>query len=176
VAPVADAMLTPFATVTFFKPDHSLALTDSLDFHGIEQRLNQVLPDKNAFYAIKIEGEFVTVKARSVPRQQPPYPPLSEAAKRQAVFEFHDVRGTLVGFRVPEYAGKLNVPGYHFHFLTADRHAGGHVLACRIRSAKVDIDHCDRFLMILPQRGAFATSDIAKPRDEELGTVEKGEP
>lgn len=40
----------------------------------------------------------------------------------------------------------------------------------------VDIDHTGRFLMILPQRAAFAATDIAKPRDEELGTVEKGEP
>jgi len=79
----------------------------------------------------------------------------------------------MVGFRVPDYAGKLNVPGYHFHFLTADHHAGGHVLACRIQSGKVEIDHTTRFLMILPQHGAFAETDIAQPRNEELGTVEK---
>jgi len=176
VALVADAMLTPFATVTFFKPDHSLSLTNSLDFHGIEHALDQVLPDKNAFYAIRIEGVFASVKARSVPRQHLPYPPLLEAAKRQSIFEFHHVRGTMVGFRVPEYAGKLNVPGYHFHFLTADRHAGGHVLACRIQSGKAEIDRTTRFLMILPQHGAFAETDIAQPRNEELGTVEKGEP
>ena len=176
VAPAPDTMLTPFAAVTFFKPDHTLALTNSLDFHGIEQRLDQFLSDQNAFYAIKIQGEFAHVKARSVPRHQPPYPPMTEAVKRQSIFEFHDVQGTMVGFRVPEYAANLNVPGYHFHFLTADRRAGGHVLDCRLKRGQAETDHTAQFLMILPQQGAFAETDIAKERKRELKAVEKGEP
>src|SRR5262249_34862771 len=89
VAPAADTMLTPFPAVTFFKSDHTLALTNALDFHGIEQHLDQLLPDKNAFYSIKIQGHFANVKARSIPRQQPPYTPMTEAVKRQSIFEFH---------------------------------------------------------------------------------------
>ncbi len=176
VAPAADAMVTPFAAVTFFKSDRTLALTNALDFHGIEQRLDQFLPDKNAFYSIKIQGHFANVKARSVPRQQPPYPPMTEAVKRQSIFEFHDAQGTMVGFRVPEYAANFNVPGYHFHFLTADRHAGGHVLDCRIERGRAEIDHADQFLMILPRHGAFAETDLAKERDRDLKAVEKGTP
>ena len=106
--------------------------------------------------------------------QQPPYPPLVEAAKRQAIFELHDVTGTLVGFRTPAFMRWLNVPGYHFHFLTDDRRAGGHVLDCQLRSGAMQVDRTGKFLMLLPERGEFGAADIAKDRDRELETVEQG--
>jgi acetolactate decarboxylase len=54
--------------------------------------------------------------------------PLFQAAAVQPEFEFHDVLGTLVGVWTPQYAKTLNVPGYHLHFLSADRKSGGHLL------------------------------------------------
>jgi acetolactate decarboxylase len=50
--------------------------------------------------------------------------PLVQAAAVQPEFEFHDVSGTLVWFRTPEYAKTFNVPGYHLHFLSADHQSG----------------------------------------------------
>ena len=41
---------------------------------------------------------------------------------------FDDVDGTLIGFRFPAAMTSVNVPGWHFHFLSADRSRGGHVL------------------------------------------------
>lgn len=35
----------------------------------------------------------------------------------------------MVGFWCPAFVGSnLNVPGFHFHFLSADKQRGGHVL------------------------------------------------
>jgi acetolactate decarboxylase len=34
----------------------------------------------------------------------------------------------MVGFRFPAALGAVNVPGWHFHFVSADRRRGGHVL------------------------------------------------
>jgi len=34
----------------------------------------------------------------------------------------------MVGFWILSYASSLNVPGYHFHFVSDDRRHGGHVL------------------------------------------------
>ena len=48
-------------------------------------------------------------------------PPITEEAANQHVFELEDVEGTVVGFRFPDYAKGMNVPGYHLHFVTADR-------------------------------------------------------
>jgi hypothetical protein len=39
-----------------------------------------------------------------------------------------------VGFWCPAFVGSnLNVPGFHFHFLSADKQRGGHVLQVEVR-------------------------------------------
>ena len=115
-----------------------------------------------------------SAKTRSVPQQQRPYPSLADAARQQSAFEFQNKTGTLVGFRTPDFMQGLNVPGYHLHFLTSDRQAGGHVLDCVIRRAEVRIMETSRFLMVLPQNGDFQQTDIARDRGAELRHVEKG--
>jgi acetolactate decarboxylase len=90
------------------------------------------------------------VHARSVPRQSKPYPPMTEVVKSQRVFDLADVEGTMVGFRFPDYAAALNVPGYHLHFITADRRRGGHVLAADVSSANVGVDDETEIRLELP--------------------------
>jgi hypothetical protein len=58
----------------------------------------------------------------------------------QAVFDFTDVEATMVGFRFPARAEGMNVPGYHLHFVSADRKRGGHVLDCEVSAARVEVD------------------------------------
>ena len=174
VYPATDDRRTPFATVLFFHADRSLVLTNVASLRALEQQLDWQLPSPNAFYAFRMEVEIESAKTRSVPRQQQPYPTLAEAAKQQSVFEFQNKTGTLVGFRTPDFMQGLNVPGYHFHFLTADRWAGGHVLDCVIRRAEVHIAETSRFLMVLPERGAFQQTDLARDRGVELRQVEQG--
>jgi acetolactate decarboxylase len=65
--------------------------------------------------------------------------PLVQAAAVQPEFEFRNLSGTLVGFWTPEYAKSLNVPGYHLHFVSADRAHGGHVLQCRGKNLRLQI-------------------------------------
>ncbi len=168
-----DDMRTPFATVLFFQPGRSLVLTNVTSLHALEQQLDRQLPSPNAFYAFRLEVEIESAKTRSVPRQLKPYPSLAEAARNQSVFEFRNKAGTLVGFRAPDFLQGLNVPGYHFHFLTADRQAGGHVLDCVIRRAEVRIAETSRFRMILPQCVDFQQTDLARDRGAELRRVEK---
>jgi acetolactate decarboxylase len=80
--------------------------------------------------AARIDGRFQAIDVRSEPKQQPPYRPLAEVIKeQQVVHTFTEVDGTLIGFRFPAAASSVNVVGWHFHFLTADRTRGGHVLA-----------------------------------------------
>ncbi len=125
---------TPFAVVVEFHAELDLvvqgrALEDEVD----------ALVDGPAC-ALRFDGELELVRARSVPRQEPPYRPLAEVAAEQHVFEFEDVTGTVVGFRFPDYASGLEVAGYHLHFISADRTRGGHVLECRPRSGRLRID------------------------------------
>ena len=153
--PVEDSMETPFAMVTFFVSDETVSLAKVSSYEQLKQYMDSVLPTRNIFYAIKIEGAFEYIKARSVPAQNKPYQPLAEALKGQTIFEFQDVNGTLVGFWCPDYIEGINVPGYHLHFTTSDGKAGGHLLECEIQSAKAGIDYTPDFFMELPKNQEF---------------------
>jgi len=171
--PVAASLKTPFADVTFFKADQTVTVDQPLDLRQLEAYLEKLLPSPNLAYAIRIEGTFPYIKARSVPRQPRPYPPLTEAARNQAVFEFHRVRGTVVGFWAPRYLAGVDVAGFHLHFITADRKAGGHLLDCRIESARVAIGQMGDFYLKLPKTAEFYRRDLTGTREKEIGQVER---
>lgn len=147
---VEDSMETPFAVVTFFEPDKTVSLDKMLDYEQLKQYLDSMLPARDIFYAIEVEGTFKYIKARSVSAQSKPYPSLAEALEEQTIFEFHDVIGSLVGFWCPPYVEGINAPGYHFHFITSDRQNGGHLLDCETDNVKVGIDYTSgSFVMLL---------------------------
>lgn len=170
---VNPAQKTPFAEVTFFKADKTLTLSKPLNLKQLEVYLQKIFPSGNFPCAIKVKGQFAYVKTRSMPRQTRPYPPLAEVAKHQAVFEFHDVDGTIVGFYYPKYLGGINVAGYHFHFLTWDRRAGGHLLDCRIKQAKVELERLNEVRLRLPESAAFSRTDLSRDKKKEINQVEK---
>src|SRR5262245_13251359 len=143
--PVDDGQRTPFAVVQFFEPDWRESLQGLTEFRQLQARLDQEVGSQNLFYALRLDGTFEQVRARSVPRQQKPYPPRTEVAKAQSVFEFEKTDGTLIGFRFPAFAEGFNVAGYHCHFITADRRAGGHVLDFRLRQGTLSVDHTASF-------------------------------
>ena len=173
--PVPDFMTTPFAVVTPFEADQIVSVQDGMDYEGLQRYLDGLISDTGIFYAVKIEGLFKYIKTRSVPRQKEPYPPLSEAVKDQTTFEFHNIKGIIVGFRCPDFVkGGINVPGYHLHFITADRKAGGHLLACQIQQGTIALDDTSKFYMVLPQQSSSSPQSIpARDRTEELKHVEQ---
>lgn len=153
VAP--DSAATPYATVTFFDADQSASLQQALDYEAFRNYLKSWLPTANILYAIRVDGTFARVKTRSVPGQSKPYPPLEKVLEYQSVFEFTNVAGTVVGFVFPEYMNGVQQPGCHFHFLTADRKAGGHLLEFTTADVKVAADLIHGFEMSLPTGGMF---------------------
>lgn len=165
---------TPFAAVTFFKPDLQRTLSRSTGVKELAKQIDAILPSRNLIYVLKIEGTFKEVVARSVPRQHKPYKPLAEVAKSESIFRFKNVKGTVVGIRCPAYMERLNVPGYHLHFLTADRKAGGHVLDISVSHAVVKVDTISDFYMILPQDRAFYNVDMEKGLSRQVTAVESG--
>lgn len=152
-----DSARTPFAVVTFFKTDTRDSLSEHKDFQGLREHLERLLPNKDRFYAIKVKGHFPRMKTRSVPKQQAPYKGLLEVVKEQRIFELGDVHGTMVGFRFPEYMKGVNVPRYHFHFITRDRNAGGHVLGCTSGEVTIEVGKYANLSLRLPQTGLSKT-------------------
>ncbi len=150
VREVAPEERTPFAVVTPFTPSVRFRAEGQLDHDQLLDRLDGAVDDPAVCYVVRVDGHFSSVLARSVPRQHRPYPPLSEAVKHEREFEFADVTGTIVGFRFPDYAQGLNVPGYHLHFITDDRTRGGHVLDCAVVDPEIEVDHTSHLHMELP--------------------------
>lgn len=171
--PVRDNMTTPFATVTSFETDETFRVKEPMNLTELEKHLDETLPSKNLFYAIRIEGTFSSMKARSVPKQERPYPKLVDVTATQSVFEFEDVNGTIAGFRTPDYVKGVNVPGYHLHFITEDRKAGGHVLDLDLESGNISIDITNSFFMELPEDGDFYKIDLSQDLQSEIELVEK---
>lgn len=147
---VEDAMTTPFAAMTFFEPDVTASFDEAMDCTDLEAAVDRLLPGPDIPYAVKVTGQFASVTTRSVARQEKPYPGLVDALAQQVEFALEEVGGTMVGFRLPAYMDGANVPGYHFHFLTADRRAGGHLLACRARQVQVSLDDISGWYLALP--------------------------
>jgi acetolactate decarboxylase len=168
-----DATKTPFANVVFFRPDRTVRPTRPLTLKELQHFLDEMLPSGNLFYAVKIEGTFRCVKTRSVPRQSRPYPPLCEVVRKQSIFEFHQVAGTIVGFRNPGFMAGLNVPGYHLHFLTKDKDAGGHLLDCETEKVLIEFARAPRFSLVLPENQAFLQADLSHDRQPALQHAEK---
>ncbi len=146
---------TPFVTVKRFSPDISFDLDQPVTLDALKAEIDSRIPDKNHVYAVHMTGRFKLVTVRSVPRQQKPYPLLTDVVKTQPVFEHHDIAGDVVGFRVPEYAQGINVAGYHFHFLSQDKVVGGHVLALEVIAGHVSLDRSDEWRIMFPDNEVF---------------------
>ena len=170
---VDDNMTAPFACVTFFENDYEIPLQVSMDYTQFQDYLDDTIREKNIFHAVKIKGVFYYVKARSVPRQEKPYPPLVEVTANQTIFEFNEVSGTIVGFYCPDYVEGLNVPGYHLHFITADKTAGGHVLEFQVKDAQLSVDFSSELRLILPPTEEFNRLDLTGSKKEEMEEAEK---
>jgi acetolactate decarboxylase len=163
VSRVAGDATTPFAAVTTFKPDWRLTLQQPWSYPQVSALIDQMLPSKNLFYAVKIKGTFTDLTARSVPRQFLPFPPLATAISQQTLFPFHNISGTLVGFRSPAFVKGINQPGYHFHFISDDQHSGGHALSFQIIQVVIEIAVIRQHSTFLPDNQPFLSAPLPLP-------------
>jgi acetolactate decarboxylase len=163
---------TPFVVITSFEQDGDFPCPQVGSLSDLDAHLDDALPQKNNFVAIRVDARFTSITLRSVHRQDPPYKPLAEVAKSQSVWTHQDVSGTLVGIRSPVWVGGLNVPGTHWHFLSDDHKIGGHVLDCRVREGLVRYDVCGDWLVKLSRSSKFDAIDVGRDLSRDLKRVE----
>jgi len=172
---VPAGTLTPFAVVTRFAPSVDAEIAGPGDHEALLTRLDELVPPGAASAAIRIDGRFELVRARSVPRQAPPYRPLTEVVAAQHVFALNDVAGTMLGFRFPAYAEGIEVSGYHLHFISDDRSRGGHVLGSRTgEQLRVRIDPSSELHVELPVGIELTDPDVAAATHAAVERVERG--
>jgi acetolactate decarboxylase len=173
VSAVATTTTTPFAVVTFFKPQQSLKVQQPAEYSALRPMIDKLLSTANTPYAIAVRGTFARVKVRSVPRQNKPYPALSEVVKTQSEWEWKNIQGTLVGFRFPAYLSQVNLADYHFHFLSDDHVRGGHLLDCALESGEIEVQALRGIDLQLPTGKAFDSADLAADQSVALKASEQ---
>jgi acetolactate decarboxylase len=165
---------TPFAVVTAFEPSVDERLPDAqLSHEELLRRLDALVPAGASSCALRLDGRFDLVRARSVPRQEPPYRPLTEVVADQHVFELGEAEGSMLGFRFPAYVEGIEVAGYHLHFISADRSRGGHVLDSRSRGLRVRLDPSDDLHVELPPEVDLADPELAARTHAAVEFVER---
>jgi acetolactate decarboxylase len=174
VSPIAATAKTPFAVVTRFEPEIDEQIERQLVHAELLARLDALVPDGASSCAIRLDGRFELIRARSVPAQSQPYRPLTEVVADQHVFELDDVTGTMLGFRFPAYAEGIEVGGYHLHFISADRRRGGHVLDSRSDGLRVRLDPSNDLHVELPPRIELADPDLAAATHAAIARAEGG--
>jgi len=168
---VAPGTHVPFASLVFFAPQGQSQLPALPDLPGLSSWLDTQIAAPRLFAAAKIHGTFARLTIRSVPAFSPPYPGLLDALKSQTVRELTDASGTLVGIRAPAETSGTAVPGWHFHFVSADGTTGGHVLAATPAAVQAAWMSMDRLVLDMPATGAAGTA--AEIPGETVGSATK---
>ena len=163
---------TPFAVVVPFEGAVAFDVEGSVEHAALLDLIDARIPGDAATCALRIDGRFELVRARSVPRQEPPYRPLTEVVSEQRVFELHGVDGTMLGFRFPQYAEGIEVSGWHLHFISDDRTRGGHVLDSRVETAHVQLDPSSDLHVELPPGIELADPEAAASTHAAIDRVE----
>jgi acetolactate decarboxylase len=174
VHPVSPHERTPFAVVTRFQPTVETTFEGPLSHEELLAGLDRSAPAGAASCAIRLDGRFELVRARSVLPQSPPYRPLTEVVAEQNEFELADVSGTMVGFRFPSYVEGIEVAGYHLHFVDEARERGGHVLDSRTVSLRAALDPSHDLHVELPPGIGLGDPGLSAETHAALERAENG--
>jgi acetolactate decarboxylase len=171
---ISDTGKLPYAIVCFFRAKKIYKHTGALTKTTLYSYMDSLLTNQNGIYAVHISGKFKTVKTRAFPPVEKPYLPLASMLNRQRFFEHSDMQGDLVGFRIPAFMEGAHISGYHFHFLSADKTAGGHLIDLLAEDITIEVDTLSSYTIDLPQTTDFNSFDFKKDRKEEIKSVENG--
>ncbi|PST94068.1 acetolactate decarboxylase [Photobacterium iliopiscarium] len=150
---------TPFASVVNFEPTEKVSLIEQTKAE-FETCLENDFVANNAINAIRLTGKFSYVKTRTVPAQHRPYPPMVEVVKHQPIAEMTHISGVMIGFKIPEYMIGINVPGFHFHFISDDRTQGGHVSDFILTEGTAEVEIFKDFHLRMPASQEFDRADL----------------
>lgn len=171
----ADTQKLSHAFALDFSADFTFELAGVMDEQSLEEQIGAQLSNKNGMYAFRITGKFEDMKTRAFP----PLPkdchtPTAELMGREHIFDYPNTEGFIVGTRMPAWIDGLNIPGYHFHFVSTDGTQGGHVLSFIGREMKVEVCILDGFCLQVQDSEEFRTFDFEKVSSEDIQHLEAG--
>ena len=172
--PATGNQKTPYAVVTFFEPQLTLYVDSPVTRQALHHDIDAQIGSANVFCAIRIDGQFNHVRTRTVERQAPPFIPFTKAVEQQPLFDFAQAAGTLVGFRSPDFIQGIGVAGYHEHFITEQRHGGGHVIDFHLQHGSVQLGIISRLVVHFPTSEDFKHANLTPAfLDRDIHRVEQ---
>lgn len=158
-----------------FSPDFEFTLEGVTNEATLEQRIGAQLSNRNGMYAFRIRGEFDDIKTRAFP----PVPadchtPTAELMGREYKFHYPRTKGFIVATRIPAWLDGVNIPGYHFHFISDDHKQGGHVLSFLARELKVEVCIIDEICVRVQDSEEFQKFNFEKVSSEDIQRLEAG--
>ena len=168
-----DDETIPYGTIADFHAEQTVKIQNVPSYEAFEEQMATCCPMENIPLAIHLTGTFQRMKVRAVARQEKDGVGLAEAAKDEAVFELQNTSGDLVGFRLPSYVKGVNAPGWHLHFVDAERRHGGHVVNFALTEGELRYCHANDFQIRLPDDPAVLSGlDLAKDWSHALKKAE----
>lgn len=173
-----DKRGTPFSVVCNFQPHRSekFGKIDTID--ALKEWLTLRIEEDfglNSMYAVKIDGEFAKVDARSESGTHAHHLTLKDALSvTQKAFIFENIAGSLVCVYYPDYMDGINAAGWHMHFLSTDKKQGGHVFDVEITRGNADFCRITNLEIKIPDTPAFDTYALKNASQDEIKSVEQG--
>ena len=168
----------PFASVCNFQPSRSEEFGNMNTIDQLKEWLTICIEEDfglNSMYAVRINGEFSKVDARSESGTCAHHLTLKDALSvTQKAFVFENIKGSLVCVYYPDYMDGINAAGWHMHFLSEDAKNGGHVLDVSITCGNADFCRITSLEIQIPDSPAFDTYALKGASQEEIKSVEQG--
>ncbi len=172
---IFDSAKTSMAFVSFFKADTSFRSSRIQSKEQALKYINSLLANKNGMYSIRISGMYDYIKTRAFsPVEKNPSPALSTLLKQQHFFEFRKTQGVLVGYKLADFMNGINIPGYHFHFISDGKEGGGHVIDLTWNNVLIEIQELHEFSIDVPQTSDYRQFDFKNIGLDDLKKVENG--
>ena len=169
---------TPFAVVCSFQSNRSEELGKIDTIEQLKDWLTLRIEEDfglNSMYAVRIDGEFSKVDARSESGTCAHHLTLKEALSvTQKAFVFENIKGSLVCVYYPDYMNGINAAGWHMHFLSEDKKNGGHVFDVSVTCGNAAFCRITSLEIQIPDTPAFDTYALKGASQEEIKSVEQG--
>ena len=174
VVKMADTDKMAFSTVTKF--DHSVkeqTITNVEDIKTLKEKLQPIVDqNKNIFYMFLAHAKFSKMHVRSCYKCAKPYPTLAEAACEQREYHYENEEGQIIAIYCPDYVEGINLPGWHFHFLSDDKTHGGHILGLSADEFTFKMNAIPEFDLDLPTDSDFGKLNLTEDLSESTNAVE----
>ena len=173
-----DEKGVPFAAVTKFLPQRTEKLEKMENIDALKTWLTLRIEEDfglNSMYAVRIDGEFSKVDARSESGTKAHHVTLKDALSvTQKAFVFENIRGSLVCVYYPDYMDGINAEGWHLHFLSEDRKHGGHVFDLSLTEGSAAFCRITSVEIKIPDSPAFDTYALKRASQDDIKSVEQG--